>query len=125
MFNFFMHRNNRFNRFNRFNRNMVYTLVSYDQIKSMILDSEYILIDVRTQSEYNFMHIINSVNIPVEKIRMCENEYRTKKGIIVYCSTGQRTKEAIKILNNLGYSNIFIWEYGSLTNFPYKDMLIM
>ena len=104
---------------------MVYTLVSYDQIKSMILDSEYILIDVRTQSEYNFMHIINSVNIPVEKIRMCENEYRTKKGIIVYCSTGQRTKEAIKILNNLGYSNIFIWEYGSLTNFPYKDMLIM
>ena len=54
MFNFFMHRNNRFN---RFNRNMVYTLVSYDQIKSMILDSEYILIDVRTQSEYNFMHI--------------------------------------------------------------------
>lgn len=122
MFNFFMHRNNRFN---RFNRNMVYTLVSYDQIKSMILDSEYILIDVRTQSEYNFMHIINSVNIPVEKIRMCENEYRTKKGIIVYCSTGQRTKEAIKILNNLGYSNIFIWEYGSLTNFPYKDMLIM
>ena len=122
MFNFFMHRNNRFN---RFNRNMVYTLVSYDQIKSMILDSEYILIDVRTQREYNFMHIINSVNIPVEKIRMCENEYRTKKGIIVYCSTGQRTKEAIKILNNLGYSNIFIWEYGSLTNFPYKDMLIM
>ena len=122
MFNFFMHSNNRFN---RFNRNMVYTLVSYDQIKSMILDSEYILIDVRTQSEYNFMHIINSVNIPVEKIRMCENEYRTKKGIIVYCSTGQRTKEAIKILNNLGYSNIFIWEYGSLTNFPYKDMLIM
>ena len=27
------------------------------------------------------------------------------------------------ILNNFGYTNIYIWEYGSLSNFPFKDML--
>lgn len=119
MFNFFMRRNN------RGYRNLVYTLVPYEKIKEMIMDSRNIVIDVRDSAEYNFMHIMNAVNIPVERLRMCESEYRTKQGIIVYCSTGQRSKEAIRILNNMGYSNIYIWEYGSLLNFPYKDMIKM
>ena len=46
-----------------------------------------------------------------------------KKAIILYCSSGIRTKEAIMILNSMGYTNLYIWEYGSLSNFPYKDML--
>ena len=120
MFNFFMPRRS------RMCRNMIYTLLPFDKIQSMILDtSSYVLIDVRTKSEYDFMHVINAINIPVAKLRMCENEYRNKNGIIVYCSSGQRSKEAIMILNSMGYSNIYIWQYGAITNFPYKDMIVI
>lgn len=118
MFNFFGVRRNRSN-----NRNLIYNLVTYDKVRDMIYDTENILIDVRSKNEYDIMHVVNAVNIPVSKLRFCENEYRCKKGIILYCSSGIRTKEAITILNNMGYTNLYIWEYGSLSNFPYKDML--
>lgn len=120
MFNFFIPRRN------RCYRNLNYNLVPFEKIRDMILNlDDYILIDVRGKSEYDFMHIINSINIPVAKLRICESEYRSKCGLIIYCSSGQRSKEAIKILNSMGYNNIYIWQYASLTNFPYKDMLVV
>ena len=118
MFNFFGLRRNRCQC-----RNMIYNLGNYETARAMIEDNSNILIDVRTKREYDIMHIQNAVNIPVEQIRNCESEYKDKKGIIVYCASGIRTKEAINILNSMGYTNIYIWEYGALSNFPYKDML--
>ena len=118
MFNFFGVRRSR-----QINRNLVYNLVSYEKVRYMILDNNNILIDVRSKNEYDILHIVNAVNIPVSKLRLCENEYKDKNCIIVYCSSGIRTKEAITVLNSMGYNNIYIWEYGSLSNFPYKDML--
>ncbi len=118
MFNFFGLRRSRCN-----SRNLIYNLVSYEKVRDMILDKENILIDVRSNNEYNIMHVVNAVNIPVSKLRFCESEYKGKKCIILYCSSGIRTKEAIGILNSMGYNNLYIWEYGSLSNFPYKDML--
>lgn len=106
-------------------RNLIYNLVNYDIAKKLIEDSNNILIDVRTKREYDIMHIVNAVNIPVDNLKMCEEEYKHKNAIIIYCSSGIRTKEAIYILNSLGYTNIYIWEYGSLSNFPYKDMIKM
>ena len=118
MFNFFGVRKSR-----HANRNLIYNLVSYEKVRDMIYDSDNILIDVRSPNEYNILHVINAVNIPVSKLRFCENEYKEKKAIILYCSSGIRTKEAIMVLNGMGYTNLYIWEYGSLSNFPYKDML--
>ena len=118
MFNFFGKR-----RCRCVSRNLIYNLVNYNMARKLIEDSNNILIDVRTKKEYDIMHIKNAVNIPVEQIKMCEEEYKHKNAIIVYCSSGIRTKEAIRILNSIGYTNIYIWEYGSLSNFPYKDMI--
>ena len=49
--------------------------------------------------------------------------YEQNAPIMVYCSSGVRSKNAIEILNSLGYTNIYIWEYGALATFPYKNML--
>ncbi len=126
MFNFFMSKRNRCRR-----RSLIYTLIPYDRVRNIILNDcsenngNSILIDLREKREYDVMHIVNSINIPVAKLRFLENEYKNKKNIILYCSTGSRTKEAIMILNNMGYSNLYIWEYGALGNFPYKDMIVL
>ena len=50
--------------------------------------------------------------------------YNQTDPIMVYCSSGTRSKMAIQILNGLGYNNIYIWEYGALATFPYKNMLV-
>ena len=77
------------------------------------------------ENEYNAMHILNSVNIPVRKILSNEKMYKGKSKIIVYCSTGDRTKEAIKSLNSIGYTNIYVWKYGTISSFPHRDLIII
>ncbi len=115
-------RNNRSSYRNRTSMN--YKLVTFEQAREMIEKKEVILIDVRTQNEYDLMHVKNSINIPVNEIEQKIFQLEQDKNLMVYCSSGARSKTSIQILNNLGYNNIYIWEYASLANFPYKDMLI-
>lgn len=116
MFNFFCRKS-------KFNRNLIYTILPFEKIKEVVMNMNNIVIDVRDENEYNIMHIQNSVNIPVNKIHINENVYKNKEKIILYCSTGSRTKEAIKILNNIGYTNLYIWRYGTISSFPFKELL--
>ena len=69
---------------------------------------DLVLIDVRTQSEYELGHIPGAVWIPrgrvefevAEKIRDAETE------IIVYCKTGSRAALVLKALRAQGYQNV-------------------
>lgn len=120
-------RNSFFKKFaysNRSSCNLAYKLVSFEEAKNMIEKEEVILIDVRSESEYNIMHLKNAINIPVSELEKKIFIYEQTKPIMVYCSTGTRSKNAIINLNSLGYNNIYIWEYAALATFPYKNMLI-
>ncbi len=117
MFNFFRHKKD------LNSRNLIFNLLKRDEIIKEIEDKNNILIDVRTKREYETMRIQNAVNIEVSNLKLYENEYRNKNKIIVYCSSGIRTKEAIKELNSIGYYNVYIWDYGSLANFPFKQYI--
>ncbi|MEG2310530.1 MAG: rhodanese-like domain-containing protein [Clostridia bacterium] len=101
-----------------------YKLVSFETAKELILNLKVILLDVRTEKEFEIMHIKNAINIPVNEIEARIFTIAPEKNIMVYCSTGTRSKTAIQYLNNLGYNNIYIWEYSALATFPYKDMLV-
>ncbi len=73
-----------------------------------------ILLDVRSNQEYNEGNIAGSINIPVYDI---EKQYKSKlqdkeTTIIVYCSSGTRSKRAIQILKRLGYKNLYNIEGG-------------
>lgn len=89
------------------------------------LENGIIILDVRTKSEYMGIHLKNAINIPLNEIN--NNMYNVIKDrnekILVYCKTGERTIQAINKLNNLGYSNIYIWGNGGLNTFKFKDML--
>ncbi len=126
-FNRFMSAFNMNNRSNRGSRSNCYSykLVSFEQAKNMIETQEVILIDVRTESEYNLMHIKNAINIPVDTLlnKISDGTIDKEKNIMVYCSSGARSKKAIQLLNKFGY-NIYIWEYAALATFPYRNMLV-
>lgn len=71
-------------------------------------ESDYIIVDVRTKEEYAEKHIPNAINIPNETIGKEEiPELPDKEQLImVYCRSGNRSKQAAGKLASLGYSNI-------------------
>lgn len=67
-----------------------------------------ILIDVRMPNEYNISHLNNSINIPVSNILSGIKKYDKNQTIILYCDYGKRSLMAARLLNSVGYNNLFI-----------------
>lgn len=91
--------------------------ISQDKAMGMMeKESGYIILDVRTKEEFEEGHIKNAINIPNETIGDSEpKELRDKDQIIlVYCRSGNRSKQASKKLAKLGYTNIY--EFGGINS---------
>ena len=86
------------------------------------MDSEegYIILDVRTQEEYDQGHIPGAILIPDTEIKAKAEEVLTDKDqlILVYCRSGRRSKLAAEALVELGYTNIR--EFGGIIDWPYE-----
>ena len=99
---------------------------SYDQISGAeakaLMDSEsgYIIIDARTQSEYDEGHIPGAIMIPEYEIAdRAEKELPDKDQLIlVYCRSGRRSKIAAEELVKLGYTNVK--EFGGIIDWEYE-----
>jgi len=67
-----------------------------------------IIIDVRTEQEFNAGHISGAINIPYDVIAEKIGEVTTdlNKKIIVYCRSGRRSGIAKNTLEKLGYNNV-------------------
>ena len=99
---------------------------TYDQISGAeakaIMDSAsgYIIIDARTQSEYDKGHIPGAILIPEYEIAdRAEKELPDKNQLIlVYCRSGRRSKIAAEELVKLGYTNVK--EFGGIIDWEYE-----
>lgn len=82
--------------------------------KLMETNDQYIILDVRTPSEYTDGHIPNAINIPNEIITDQELTQLPDKNqmIFIYCRSGNRSKQASRKLADLGYTNII--EFGGI-----------
>ena len=98
--------------------------VSYRQINMdeaitmMEEESSYIILDVRTPEEFADKHIPGAINIPNETISTEEIPELPDKDqlILVYCRSGNRSKQASEKLAALGYTNIV--EFGGINDWP-------
>ena len=99
----------------------VYVNITAEEAKQ-IMDSEegYIILDVRTQEEYDQGHIPGATQISHEEIAEKAEEVLTDKDqlILVYCRSGRRSKIAAEALVELGYTNIK--EFGGISDWPYE-----
>ena len=99
----------------------VYVNITAEEAKEIMDSSEgYIILDVRTQEEYDQGHIPGAVLIPnMEIAARAEKELPDKDQLIlVYCRSGNRSKKAAQILVELGYTNIK--EFGGIIDWPYE-----
>ena len=99
----------------------VYVNITAEEAKQ-IMDSEegYIILDVRTQEEYDEGHIPGAIVISHEEITEKAEGVLTDKNqlILVYCRSGRRSKIAAEALVELGYTNIK--EFGGIIDWPYE-----
>ena len=99
----------------------VYVNITADEAKQ-IMDNEegYIILDVRTQEEYDEGHIPGAIVISHEEIAEKAEKMLTEKDqlILVYCRSGRRSKIAAEALVELGYTNIK--EFGGIIEWPYE-----
>ncbi len=82
--------------------------------KIMKEEKDYIILDARTPEEYEDGHIPHAINIPNETISTKAIPELPDKNqlILVYCRSGNRSKQAAGKLSKLGYSNIV--EFGGI-----------
>ena len=103
------------------NQEAVYVNITAEEAKQ-IMDSEegYIILDVRTQEEYDQGHIPGAILIPDTEVEVTAEEVLTDKDqlLLVYCRSGRRSKLASEILLELGYTNIR--EFGGIIDWPYE-----
>lgn len=78
------------------------------------------LLDVREPDEYAQGHIPNSKNIPLQTIGEGIKAITNNKEqvIIVYCRSGNRSKQAAEELLKQGYNNVY--DLGGINTWPYE-----
>ena len=96
-----------------------YRQISMDEaITLMEEESDYIILDVRTPEEFSERHIPGAINIANETIGtdvIPELPHKDQL-ILVYCRSGNRSKQASQKLADLGYTNVL--EFGGIIDWP-------
>ena len=89
-----------------------------EAIDLMAAEKDFILLDVRTEMEYAGGHIPGAMLLPNETIGTGEIPQLPRKDqlILVYCRSGNRSKQAADKLAKLGYTNIV--EIGGINAWP-------
>ena len=66
-----------------------------------------VLLDVRTPQEYREGHIPGSQNMPLQQLDKAEEVTENKDTVLyVYCRSGARSRQAVSLLNHMGYTNV-------------------
>lgn len=99
---------------------------SYQQVnaetakKLMDTEDDYVILDARTQAEYDEGHIPGAILIPHDTVATAAEDALPDKDqlILVYCRSGNRSKQASQTLVDLGYTNVV--EFGGINSWPYE-----
>ena len=98
-------------------KDLTYKQISMNEaVELMESETNYIILDVRRSDEFASGHMPNAINIPNENIGEYEITELPNKDqlILVYCRSGNRSKQASEKLVKLGYTNIV--EFGGIND---------
>lgn len=98
-----------------------YQRVDAESAKELMdTEDDYVILDARTQAEYNEGHIPGAILIPHDTVATAAEDALPDKDqlILVYCRSGNRSKQASQALVDLGYTNVV--EFGGINSWPYE-----
>lgn len=79
------------------------------QAVALINRRDAVIVDIREKKEFDSGHIVDSIHIPLAKLkqRLAELKKHTEKPVVVVCKLGQQSGEAAKTLSEAGHVEVY------------------
>ena len=90
--------------------------INYDEYLKISKTIDFLIVDVRTPEEYQISRIKNSININFYDKNFI-NVFKNldfDKHILIYCRSGRRSLESVKILSDEGFRKLYDLKGGVL-----------
>jgi len=84
-----------------------YTDVTPEEAYEMINQQEVMVLDVRTQEEYDSGHIPDALLIPLSELESRLGELNEADHTLVYCASGRRSAKAANLLVTNGFIHVY------------------
>ena len=82
--------------------------ISAEKVYKIISEKkDYLILDVRTEEEFDGEHLESATLIPVDELEARLGELPKDKPIIVYCMSGRRSTKASEILLKSHFSPVY------------------
>jgi len=70
------------------------------------------IVDVRSPAEFASGHIPGAQNVPLDSFQGVASQWNKSAPVLVYCQSGSRSAQAVKILQSLGFQKILHFDKG-------------
>jgi phage shock protein E len=100
-------------------------IIHLDQYLSMKNEGlDIVLLDVRTQEEFDEKHIKDAILFPVLYIESYVEQYFPNKDLtyVIYCRSGVRSHHALKMMIDLGYNHVY--DLGGIIDIKDPSILV-
>lgn len=89
----------------------------------LINRQDAVVVDVRDKKEFDTGHIVDSMNIPLAKLkqRITELKKHKQKPVVVVCKLGQQSGDAAKTLQESGHEEVYRLS-GGLTEWKAQSL---
>ena len=104
----------------KYDSSVNYITISAEKAKKMIVeDNSVIILDVRSEEEFNEGYIEGAILIPNNELSKKASEILTDKSatILIYCRSGNRSASAARELADAGYTNVY--DFGGIIDWEY------
>ena len=83
--------------------------IEITEFKTKIASQKYVLVDVRTQSEFANGHLEGALNIDYFSTTFSDeiSKIGFETPVLVYCKSGNRSGKSMKIMNDLGFNEVY------------------
>ncbi len=83
---------------------------AYTMIQKNKTNKDFVILDVRTPDEFASGHIEGAINVDYnsEGFKTDISKHDKNRTYLVYCRTGRRTRGAVKIMTEQGFSRIYL-----------------
>ena len=100
--------------------------IELDEFEKKMASEKHLLVDVRTAEEFTEGHIKGAINIDylAENFSIEIQELDLENPVLLYCRSGNRSGKAMKIMNELGYLEVYNLE-GGIKGWISKNNLVI
>lgn len=82
------------------------TNVDAAEVERLVGKPRVVIVDVRSQGEFEMGHIEGAINVPYTEISAAAAEWDRTATYVVYCATGQRSVPAVQALVDMGFEDV-------------------